>query len=290
MSAQGNIENHFVRYDCIEIPTKSQTNWEHIFIRDGLSVKYRQSDEDDHALLAFKYMPANRLLENIENNDFAFVSPIKWRDPFESLFFENNIIIDKKYVNVKGLCFALNDFENEEGLWHFSPFSSVSNDNPTIRVAFDMLKFYQRLEDYAIKKENVDFYISLVNYKDTSEILRLQENFKPQSIDDYINKLCLKRQAYKHEIELRIFMVKKSEQESSNDDVEKISIPKIKEIISSVTLPPCDPLEYGIHLCPKCYNNKQQSSNKTTYDKFKKLDIRVKYSELYDIYTIRNRQ
>lgn len=34
----------------------------------------------------FKYMPLNRLLNFVKSNQFVFVSPESWYDPFEQLY------------------------------------------------------------------------------------------------------------------------------------------------------------------------------------------------------------
>lgn len=277
------FNSSFERYDKFESVSYDVTKWEHVYKRKGMQLRLRPSSIGNNEVLAFKYMPYSRLIQSINENKFVFVSPQKWRDPFETLFYSENTPIDDAEINVRAACFALNDFENEEALWHFSPFSSDSADNPTVRVAFKMRSLYDELEKYASNNEGVDFYISTVEYEESNEILKLSERYSPNNLDDYIEQLCLKRKAYEHEIELRLFLVSKVPM-GDNEDIYKVKIDNFPGIISSVTLPPCDPMIKGKHLCPECYHNVLIHSYKEIYDNLMNMGIDVEYSHIYDIY------
>ncbi|MBR3530545.1 MAG: hypothetical protein IKN83_04185 [Bacteroidaceae bacterium] len=295
----GTTENNqdiknFVPYDKSLIPMSVDTNWNHIFRPKHFNIRHHESDIDNEELLVFKYMPAKRIINNIENNEFVFVSPAKWRDPFETIFYDSNLKINDKYVNVKAACFALNDFKNEEGLWHFSPFSTPEEDNPTVRVAFKMEKLLDALEKYANERNHhrTNFYISDMSYMDYSlskQIIKEKRDNLINSIGDYIDLLCYKRIAYKHEMELRLFAVQESDSQiKDKDDLLRIPNIDMSKVISHITLPPIDTMIDGERLCEDCYKINLEASNKKTKKKLEALNIRFDYSRLYDLKTFNN--
>lgn len=284
-------KNIFEPYSSINV--SKPTGWHHIYKQKGLRIAYHHSDASSNdKLLAFKYMPYDRFVDNLEQNEFVFVSPFLWRDPFETLFYKSEkVTIDDVTYDVRAACFVLNDFENEEGLWFFSPFGSEQHDNPTVRVSFDMVELLNQLDNYANKNDNIDFYLSIINYKDCKEIFNQSTNYSPSSIDDYISKLSLKRNAYKHEIELRLFAIHGIDgQCTSIDEVDKLKISDLKSCVAKVTFPPIDPMNNGIRMSEECYHKALQISNKTQIDRLEALGITTGHSQLYDLYQLRNQQ
>lgn len=281
---QGDVR--FVKYKKCLFP--QDTEWDSIYIQDGISIKYHatQDSENDNKLLAFKYGNANRTLKDIKEGKFTFVSPLLWRDPFEQLYYENIKEIDNKLYSVKCFCLALNSFENEEGFWHFAPFSSPEKDNPTIRVSIDMIALYNSLQKYANNNRSYTFYVGHVKYVTTKELLQSKSTF--ESLDDYIASLLLKREAFKHEMELRIFAV----EEVSNKEKEKELLLKIdvsRDVYNEIVLPPYEPKIGNNHLCETCYTQLLESSYSELKKDFEKENVNVKFSRLYDISYFKNK-
>lgn len=273
-------------------PEVVKTGWNYIYKSNAIGIRYRKSEDDNHELLAFKYMPYSRLMSSIEESEFVFVSPTKWRDPFETLLFrENGVLNDGKY-DVTATCFAQNDFKNEEGLWHFTPFASNDNNDPTVRVAFKMKNLLGQLDQYANNNNSFDFYLSMVKYVESSEIIE-QREIAVNNIEDYINDLSLKRVAFQHEIELRLFCAHKlSENEDINQTggITKITGIDMATAIHHVTLPPIEPMHNGRHLCKHCYHKALINSNSDKRDKLKEKGIDVRYSSLYDVLEIEDKK
>lgn len=280
-----NLYSEWIKSEVVE------TKWNNIYVSDAIGIKYRKSEDDDHELLAFKYMPYSRLKSSLKNREFVFVSPIKWRDPFETLLFkENGNFSDDRY-DVTAACFAQNDFKNEEGLWHFAPFASNDNDDPTIRVAFKMYDLLDALNNHANNDNSNKFYLSMVKYVESSEIIERMK-IVVNTIEDYIKDLSLKRIAFQHEIELRLFCVHKlSENKDVNqtNGITKITGLNMAKTIHHVTLPPIEPVYNGRHLCENCYHEALVNSNADIRDELDKRGIQVKYSSLYDISEIKRK-
>ena len=279
-------EKEFIYYEKYMVPPQVETNWNHIKRLKNLEVRHKESIHDNNELLAFKYMSANRIIESIKNNEFVFVSPEKWRDPYETLFYNPSKEINGKFYNVKAACFALNHFENEEGMWHFSPFSSPDNNNPTVRVAFKIEKLIDSLKHHT--DEHFYIYLADVIYNELKEDYNI---FSPSTIDDYIKHLLYKRIAYQHENELRLFAVKDSDIEIKDDGggLLKLKVDDMSGIISKVTLPPIDTLVDGKRLCKDCYHALLESSNKDIKKQLEELHIHVGYSHLYDLKVLENK-
>ena len=62
----------------IKIKSELYQDYKHIYMLNGLTLS------DDYPL--YKYMPYNRLVSSVNNNELVFVSPKAWIDPFERRF------------------------------------------------------------------------------------------------------------------------------------------------------------------------------------------------------------
>lgn len=244
--------------------SKSFENWQNhknIYISKKLEIDKKTviiNGEKDKRIVVSKYMPISRFSNAVEERTFAFLSPVLWRDPFEMLFFHPQVHVDYKYdfCTVNICCFASNDITNEEGFWNIW---SKDSSEPIVRVTYDITKLLKELG----KNQGLDFYLGSMNYKSRNEILR--ENGKNSKasysiIDDYLNDLCLKRDAYQYEIELRLFVVQKVQQNQKAENITKIGGIDYSSIVADVTLPPMEPLgnshpSMDMYKCMQdCYN------------------------------------
>ena len=213
--------------------------------------------EEDKRITFSKYMPIGRFCNAVEKGEFVFLSPILWKDPFEMLFFHPQVLISDDRYSVNMCCFAANDITNEEGFWNIW---SKDSSEPIVRVTYDFSKL---LEEFG-KNQKMDFYLGMINYKSRHDILinsKRRTNSFYSHICDYLNDLCQKRDAYKYEIELRLFVVRKMHQNQKAENVINISeIDYCNSIVADVTLPPMEPLgnshpSMGMYKCMQdCYN------------------------------------
>lgn len=171
----------------------------------------------------YKYTKLLFLKEILFNRRLAFPKPTAWEDPFERLFYRNNITINRSYYNVACMCVKYDWVLGEEAAWK-------SYGNNVIRVEYDFNAFVRMLNVIG-KANDVDFYISIVDYCYTRKELKSLEEYQIKtpynSIEEYLTRLSLKRMAFAHECELRIFAVKKSACfDNENNNVVFFDIPE----------------------------------------------------------------
>ena len=208
-----------------------------LMIVDENHVQYRGGFgeiTDSKPLVVSKYMKMSYLIDSINNDYFFLGSPETWLDPFEMLFYKPIIKIgEEDNVTVHACSFACNDIENEEGFWIIW---SKGESDPIVRVTYNVKKLMELL---AIR-ENEEFYLGGMVYTSREQILK--EAAIPHTyskIEDYINKLSLKRNAYQYENELRLY-VKKNGSNKPNTMLRDFNYRE--NVISEITLPPMEPL------------------------------------------------
>lgn len=209
---------------------------------DGTKIKYIKrfnKNSDSEPLVVSKYTKLNNLIKSIKDCTFYFSSPEKWLDPFEMLFYESKFKIGNENCVIHASCFACNDIENEEGFWNIW---SIGEKDPIVRVTYNIQKILKALNEQADNK--YVFYLGGMNYTSRENIIQESKktvsNSYPQ-IDDCLNLLSFKRNAYKYENELRLFV--KSVVRSNYDIKETIieNIDYSQGIIEEITLAPAKP-------------------------------------------------
>lgn len=266
----------------------------HVFKSDKLKVvnpkgvEYNKglNNQIERRLVVSKYIKLSDLEKSVRSKSFFFSSPLGWLDPFELLFYKSRIRIgNDNNVIVHASCFACNDIENEEGFWQIW---SKNEKEPIVRVTYNVIDLLTSLNDSA--GDRYDFYLGGMEYKNREEILEIARHQCDHynRIDDYLNKLCLKRNAYKYENELRLF-VKKEPNGNSENDIGNTKIEKINycsHIITEITLPPLDPLGNS-HPAKDKMKRYQKCLNSLTKQRIQKmvddglLSCRINQSALY---------
>ena len=154
----------------------------------------------------YKYTKICYLEDILFKRKIAFPKPTIWEDPFEALFYVNTIHINDSHYNVACMCVKYDWVLGEEAAWK-------SYGDNVIRVEYDFNTFV-RLLNLIGKNNSVNFYISIVDYcynRDELKSLKKYQDKKPyNTIEEYLTRLSLKRMAFAHECELRIFAVKKN--------------------------------------------------------------------------------
>lgn len=196
-----------------------------------------------HPFYINHYRLFSYLKSDIENNKITFISPLLWDDPFENVFYDENLTINGKKVDIRCICATYDYVDGEEAAW-----KRVENnkDVRTVRVSLNYDKTCELLEQIG-NNNNCDFYISVVDYSQSKDSLIKKNTPQYNTVSDYIKIMSLKRKAYAYENELRIFAVSESfEQESQNsNEVFSFSLKPndYNSIIEKVTLPPLSPLK-----------------------------------------------
>ena len=191
---------------------------------------------DSEPLVVSKYMKLSYLINSIKGEYFFFASPDSWLDPFETLFYKPVMKIgENEEVSVHACCFTCNDIENEEGFWNIW---SKGEKEPIVRVTYNMKRLVENLSRANFNQ--YDFYLGGMTYTSREQILtKAVIQHKYNNISEYINNLCLKRNAYKYENELRLY-VKRNKRNEKYTKLEEFSYSG--NIITEITLPPIEPL------------------------------------------------
>ena len=232
---------------------------------------------NENFLVVSKYMPASRIIEAIEKNSFFFSSPEGWFDPFEMLFYNRVRLETEKTIHA--CCFACNDIENEEGFWNIW---SIDTPEPIVRVTYNIEKLFNALEN---QSDNNKYYLAGMEYCPRAKLFDVKDSLedKPFSVEEYLNLLCLKREAYKYENELRLFVVREKTN-SSNTIISNIDYSI--GIIAEITLPPAKPLgnSHPARTLLKCMQDVQNLQVKSKLDELIKsnvLNCKITQSALY---------
>lgn len=190
-----------------------------------------------NTLVVCKYTKLGYLAESIAKGTFYFSSPANWIDPFEKLFYKNKYKIGDENVTLHACCFANNDIENEEGFWNIW---SKGETDRIVRVTYNIEKLLEALDKQAVDKYL--FYLGRVQYISRKEIIeKISNNTSCQSLEEYLNILCKKRNAYEYEHELRLFVKISDAGERNLEQTIINNIDYSSGVIMEITLPPEEP-------------------------------------------------
>ena len=250
-------------------------------------IHYRQGR---HPFFVSRYITYERFKQSVDDDAYilSFLSPYKWHDPYETLFYEPNMLINGNKYHIACLCCTYDEVDSEESAWTRSKLTQHT-DKKIIRVSYNMEMLYNAMEQFATHNkeyEDLRFYFSIVDYSQSK--VHLIPSNKPKSytsIDEYLNIMSLKRKAFAYENELRIFVVSKGIKcIYSTHGVLDIRVPKSIMKIVKITMPPRDPISLKSPLS-KIYNELQDSDN---YDLRRELmslvpGVTINQSRLYQI-------
>lgn len=191
-----------------------------------------------HPLYISRYIPFTRLLSELHNQTFSFVSPTKWQDPFERVFYEKTLIINDQCYDIRCICATYDYVYNEEAAWNRN-----DSKEDIVRVSFSFQAFCDLLEKIAINN-HCQFYISIADYSQSKDNLIKKNKPQYKTIGDYIQQMSFKRKAFAYENEMRIFAIFETPYLPSNDIVPfKLDAKDYENSISFVTLPPMKPID-----------------------------------------------
>lgn len=152
-----------------------------------------------------------RFLQLLETGNDALVWPRKWDDPFENLFLRSTgVTATGEFVTLEiierlwyGQCWTYN--EDTDALWRI-----YSPKKEGIKVRTTIRRLFENLLKSAGRMANLKVFIGQVAYMTTDEIVDLlnERSFADVAFGGqnhgFANLLCIKRDAFLHENEVRL--------------------------------------------------------------------------------------
>jgi len=205
----------------------------------------------------FKYMCFDQFVNGIAEKELVFVSPAKWKDPFERRFFKTDYT-SLKYIrpDIACMCLTSKSATNEEASWKMY----ANSGDKVLRLTFEFTELCKILDNYA-DANGCKIYLGNAIYdftKDEIESLHKKTHRKlsnpnysvffntPFTMAHYLSIMSIKRAAFRFENEVRIFIVKNS-LTFDNGLLRLKNITFSKKLISKIMIGPYEPLpEYDI--------------------------------------------
>lgn len=187
----------------------------------------------------YKYMSLEIALQCLRGQNIWFVEPSKWQDKYENYFYKAEILgYDISENNPLVYTTCVTNRKESESAWKIYAYNSQGLASRCVEFIINRKKFRDSLVDCKYRmdskekydrnlKDEFDIYEGVVVYKDEQIITNLpKETIKRNTVDidndyyhayfddfsfqNYLNLLLLKRVAFEHEHETRIFIVNKS--------------------------------------------------------------------------------
>ena len=193
----------------------------------------------------YRIFTFERFKELITSNELVLVNPEKWDDPFENFFLKANAydregnIVD--FSNIRemwyGQCWTIN--KDTDAMWRiYSPKKNGVRISTTARKLFDAI--YDEDDKFALLK----YFIGKVNYATKDKLNTFMEKNSFWNIasggqnDGFAKLLCIKREAFQHENEVRILINENDEGKNKNlNGLYKVKIDK-NTLIDDICLDP----------------------------------------------------
>ena len=185
----------------------------------------------------YKYMSLENALQCFIGSNLWFVEPTEWQDKFENYFY-GATINGEKCSNNNPLLYAtcVTNSKDSESAWKIYSYNTQGLASRCVELTINRKKFREQLLKAKFKESDskrykplsnyYDIYEGEVLYKDEQYIVNLsqpkikdQKMEKPNeafkayfdafSFENYLNLMLLKRKAFQHESEIRIFIVPK---------------------------------------------------------------------------------
>lgn len=256
--------------------------YQHIYALNGFSVSPKQNS-------LYKYMCFEPLVKAVDEKELIFVSPLKWRDPFERRFFQTEYR-SRNFVlpQIACMCLTNRSTTNEEASWKMY----VNSNDKALRITYNYKKICDILEQYAAT-DHCKIYIGKVIYDfDKREIESLHkpssdDNYKtffPQQFDieHYLSLMLIKRKSFQFENEVRVFIVRDAGMSFDNGLLRIKGVDyKNNDLISQIMIAPYEPLPDNDTISK--FRKKLNDTESEEYKKLlvEKIGCTVKQSQLY---------
>lgn len=251
-------------------------------------------EEDKLPLSLFKFIRHEHSKLSLFNKQYlTFVSPECWEDPFEYASFDEYNLDEGDRLFC--FCTTVSRSHGEESFWRRYDPTCEGN---YVMWSLDFVKLINALSNVS-KRKKVTFYIALIDYSFNKETVRQILNIKPTSTLQQIEQLCIKRKAFAHENEARIFAVINQDSKIKNDGYflrvpltlakpinngEKINRKDLgkNSILQKIVLPPYKPGHKG-QFADHEYAVLQHIFNDNKRKFYEKFDIKIEQCGLYEV-------
>lgn len=213
----------------------------------SFSKTLRQIYDKDYAqkeyLPAFHCLPLTFLKQDIKRGEIAFSSIRNWEDKYESSFLDCPWNDDFCGENVACICFASKANENQAASWEFRKKKSK---HKYVQACFDLRRFLDLLESWA-KEKKARIFVRKVKYLNGEARDKMLAKIPPKSkfkLDNYIDLLSIKRESFKFENEVRVFIFlrgmfkKREKKELHKAQLYKVPMDELKTLVKKITLEP----------------------------------------------------
>src|SRR3954451_12475071 len=168
-------------------------------------------DISDKDASIYRIFSKQRFLEILTSGTNDLVSPSKWDDPFEN-FFLNSKVKGENGENISmaniaagwyGQCWTYN--VDTDAMWRI-----YSSDKKGVKVKTTVRKLFNSLYDAGDGFATLKFFVGKVSYLTESEIKNFMSQITFWQIarggqgDKFAKLLCIKREAFHHENEVRL--------------------------------------------------------------------------------------
>lgn len=186
----------------------------------------------------YKYLDLESALLSLKNGNIRFVEPTRWEDKFEGRFYNANY--SKVSTNAQDYPFlyasCMSIRPHNEAAWKIYSYGKVGIGAHCVQIKINKNLFRKELIDSTTINSNTKIYEGLVTYATETIINGIHKKtyksktgsiinnhnytqfFSHFHLASYLNLLLLKRDYFKHENEIRFFVVP-----------EKASLPKGKK-------------------------------------------------------------
>jgi len=243
---------------------------------DGKKIQIGSKTFDSDTTTLFRHTPFSWLYHIVRTKDLTFISPERWSDPFEKLFYDKSLAVNNQFVN-GCLCFTYIRNAGEDGMW--KNYKDDKNE-PLVKMDFNFMDLMKQLSLMMVDLGgNASIYITLVDYSyDRKDILSLYKKIgkKYASIEEYLTCLSIKRKAFDNENEVRIFLI------SDNQDFDTtMHTFDVDSCIKRVTI---QPLPFLYQDCRSSYYHNLQDIYHEGMKNWMKMNMKgqVHQSHLYD--------
>lgn len=163
----------------------------------------------------FRIFRQDRFFDLFEKQENTLVKPSKWEDPFENVFLRSPVILPNGertefdfHDEVFGQCWTLE--RSSDAMWRI-----YSKSNDAIRVRTSVGTLIESLASVHGKFSSARCFIGRVNYETQKGLREFGKNmFKlyPVAAEAIAQSLLIKRNAYKHENEVRMIYIASKEE------------------------------------------------------------------------------
>lgn len=198
-------------------------------IRDK-KLEYNQVGILSYASSFYKYLSLDTALLCIENNTIQFVEPSRWQDKYERRFYEADYSAHTKNSEDIPLLFSkcMTTTRFNEAAWKLYTYGKTGLGVSCVEFQINKFKFRQQLVKAVNDGDRIyegvvmycnqlmidNIHLKEVEVKGVKEPNRYHSQYVERRADvaylnNYLNLLLMKRDAFKHENETRFFVVKK---------------------------------------------------------------------------------